>query len=46
MWLAFSVGMVFVVIYYESTNEPTWPWIVILLSLLGLGAMPLRRKEH
>jgi hypothetical protein len=37
-WTVLVFGAVAMSVYYGSTNEPIWPFVVIILSLIVLGS--------
>jgi hypothetical protein len=44
-WTALVFGAVAMSVYYGSTNEPVWPFVVIILSLILLGSMRPKRPN-
>jgi uncharacterized membrane protein YoaK (UPF0700 family) len=38
-WIVLVFGAVAMTVYYGSTNEPVWPIVAIILSLIVLGSM-------
>jgi hypothetical protein len=44
-WIALVIGAISMSVYYGSTNEPIWPIVVIVLSLILLGSMRPKKSN-